>query len=516
MTNPHAKTIMVMGTSSSAGKSLLTAALCRCFSNRGVRVAPFKAQNMSNNAAVCGDGSEIGRSQAMQAIAARTLPLSEMNPILLKPEGNTHSQVLVDGRPMAHRKSSVTARDYFSRKRELWPHVTQALDRLRERFDLVVIEGAGSPAELNLMDVEIVNMSVARYAKSPVLLVGDIERGGIFAQLLGTLWLLPESDRQLIRGLIVNKFRGDVSLFDRGNAILEEKGGVPVLGVLPWIDQLRLPEEDAVALWERRQSAGEPKRTGDIDIAILHLPHIANFDDFDPLENTEGVTVRYVQYSEQLGAPDILIIPGTKNTIADLDWMKRSGLARAVIELAKSKKTQIVGICGGYQILGRSIYNPDSLESRELHVEGLGLLDVETIFHPNKQTCQVEATVLNDSIADHCTGMRISGYEIHIGETTTNSPWLKRTSTQGYTHSRKELDGAVSSDGWVWGCYIHGLFANECFRVNWLYRQHSRSITKGNASGNSDPLDDSLNLLAKHFEQHIDFGHIEKIVWDSL
>jgi adenosylcobyric acid synthase len=285
---------MVMGTSSSAGKSLLTAALCRCFANRGVRVAPFKAQNMSNNAAVCKDGGEIGRSQALQAIAARATPHSDMNPILLKPEGNTRSQVIVNGKPLASANGKpIEAADYFERRQQLWPMVTSALDRLREQYDLVIIEGAGSPAELNLADVEMVNMSVARYCQSPVLLVGDIERGGVFAQLLGTLWLLPPEDRALVRGLIVNKFRGDLRLFDRGVEILEERGNVPVLGVLPWIDALRLPEEDAVALMN---SHGEEdfcfannENDKRLDIAVIHLPHIANFDDFDPLASDSRV-----------------------------------------------------------------------------------------------------------------------------------------------------------------------------------------------------------------------------------
>ncbi len=244
-----ARTIMVMGTSSSAGKSLLTTALCRCLARRGFRVAPFKAQNMSNNAAVCSDGTEIGRSQALQAIAAGAVPHSDMNPILLKPEGHTRSQVIVNGRPF----KTLEAVDYFQRRQQLWPQVTAALDRLRDQYDVIVIEGAGSPAELNLANVEMVNLSVARYCQSPVLLVGDIERGGVFAQLLGTLWLLEPEDRKLIKALLVNKFRGDLSLFDSGIEILKARGGVDVLGVLPWIEGLQLPEEDAVALSEQTQ-----------------------------------------------------------------------------------------------------------------------------------------------------------------------------------------------------------------------------------------------------------------------
>lgn len=531
----QAKTLMVMGTSSSAGKSLLVTALCRCFARRGVRVAPFKSQNMSNNAAVCSDGAEIGRSQALQAFAAHVLPHSDMNPILLKPEGATHSQVIVNGRPLPeHQGRSLEASDYFQRRNELWGFVTSALDRMRDQYDLIIIEGAGSPAELNLSDVEMVNMSVARYCNAAVILVGDIERGGVFAQLLGTLWLLPENDRKLIRGLIVNKFRGDLRLFDRGVEILEERGQVPVLGVLPWIDTLKLPEEDAVALFDgngneksaSHSSADTATETSSrhLDIAVIHVPHIANFDDFDPLNNEPSVRLRYVRSLERLGNPDVIVLPGTKNTLGDLHWLKSSGLADRIIQLAKTG-TRIVGICGGYQMLGKHLSNPHSVENNWMEAEGLGLLDVTTIFHREKQTFQVEAVIEDGAIATKTLGECVHGYEIHVGQTTTSSPWLRRirTGDQVVESATREsgsfeaLDGAKSDDNRIWGCYLHGLFHNDTFRRGWLSSLgvEPRACNDPNQLSYHAVINESLDRLADAFEANIDFTRVEQLVMNS-
>lgn len=503
-----AKTIMVMGTSSSAGKSLVTTALCRCFARRGFRVAPFKAQNMSNNAAVCGDGAEIGRSQALQAIAAGTLPHSDMNPILLKPEGQTRSQVIVNGRP----HQTLEAADYFKRRQQLWPHVTAALDRLRDQYEVVVIEGAGSPAELNLASVEMVNMSVARYCQSPVLLVGDIERGGVFAQLLGTLWLQEPEDRKLIKALLVNKFRGDLSLFDSGVKVLKERGGVDVLGVLPWIDGLQLPEEDAVALGgcdlrnptHGRGIAADPWYESQIDIAVVHLPHIANFDDFDPLAVEPTVRLRYVRSCEQLGHPDVVILPGTKNTMGDLQWLCDAGLARRIEQLA-AHETTVVGICGGYQMLGQFIDNPLRLESGVERAAGLGLLPVSTIFEAEKQTCQIQLQIADEAIVAGMTGEWLSGYEIHNGQTHSNTAWLKNASKN---------DGAYASGGRIWGCYLHGLFHNDRFRTAWLKRLGAQPILLESTSSQTQ-LQLSLDKLADAFEAHVDFNRLLEIVFES-
>lgn len=529
-----AKTIMVMGTSSSAGKSLLTTALCRCFSRRGFRVAPFKAQNMSNNAAVCSNGAEVGRSQALQAIAAGTPLHSDMNPILLKPEGHTRSQVIVNGRP----HTTLEAVDYFQRRQQLWPHVTAALDRLRQQYDVVVIEGAGSPAELNLADVELVNMSVARYCQSPVLLVGDIERGGVFAQLLGTLWLLTPEDRKLIKALLVNKFRGDLSLFDSGVEILEQRSGVNVLGVIPWIEGLQLPEEDAQALtapalrslvandsFTQRLPKGKNRRLlgqegnhnskpslcqtpctdpGPIEIAVIHLPHIANFDDFDPLATEPSVCLRYVRGYEQLGSPHAVILPGTKNTIGDLQWLRDTGLASRIQQLAQSG-TAIVGICGGYQMLGARIDNPYRLESEVEHVTCLGLLNVTTTFDTEKQTCQVQWQIMDEAVVPGMVGHKLDGYEIHNGQTTSKTAWLKGSPAS---------DGAHASAGRIWGSYLHGLFHNDAFRIAWLNRLSAATVFHHVESSHAK-LEHSLNLLADVFEANIDFDRLMEIVFDS-
>ena len=387
------RVLMIQGTSSSAGKSLLVAALCRIFARRGVRVAPFKAQNMSNNAAVCADGAEIGRSQALQALAAGVEPTADMNPILLKPEADTVSQVIVNGRPWKR----LAARDYFATKQTLWPVVTQSLNRLREVYELIVIEGAGSPAELNLRNVEIVNMSVARYCEAPVLLVGDIERGGVFAQLLGTLWLLPAEERRLVRGLLVNKFRGDASLFDDGRTMLEERGGVPVLGVIPWLAGLDLPEEDAEVL--SRQSAHSLTNDA-LDIAVIRLPRISNFDDFAPLAAEPNVRVRYVDSLARLGNPSAIILPGTKSTLADLAWLQEAGLAERIFALA-AQGTPIVGICGGYQMLSQTLSDPEQVESNVTDMLGLGLLPTTTVFAPHKETHQVRDRARRSPLPRH-------------------------------------------------------------------------------------------------------------------
>src|SRR6185436_8281138 len=347
-----AKVLMIQGSSSSAGKSLLVTALCRIYARRGIKVAPFKAQNMSNNAAVCADGSEIGRAQALQAAASGIAPSVDMNPVLIKPEADARSQIILMGRPW----QTLEAKTYYEKKELLWKHVTQSLDRLRQAHELVIIEGAGSPAELNLKRGDIVNMAVARYAGSPVLLVGDIDRGGIFAQLLGTLWLLDREERELLRGFVVNKFRGDLSLFEDGIQIIEQKSRIPVLGVIPYLRGLSLPDEDAVSV-EVASRAAQPASASQTDIAVLALPRIANFDDFDPLRAEPGVHIRHVDSASQLGEPHAIIIPGTKSTIADLEWLRQTGLAQAVIKFAQNGGV-VVGICGGYQMLGQVIHVP--------------------------------------------------------------------------------------------------------------------------------------------------------------
>lgn len=507
-----AKILMVQGTSSSAGKSLLVTALCRIYSRRGISVAPFKAQNMSNNAAVCADGSEIGRAQALQAAAAGLAPSVDMNPVLIKPEADSRSQIILMGRPW----NTLEAKTYYEKKEILWEHVTAALDRLRETYDLVIIEGAGSAAEINLRRGDIVNMAVARYANAPVLLIGDIDRGGIFAQLLGTLWLLDLDGRALVRGLVVNKFRGDLALFSDGVQILEEKGNVPVLGVLPYLRNLNLPDEDAVSVESRSSTSGNPQvelaesaPDSLIDIAVLALPRISNFDDFDPLKAESGVTLRYVSSAAEFGTPTAVIIPGTKSTIADLDWLRQTGLAEAVTKFAKSGGA-VVGICGGYQMLGEAIADSHHVESKVEHTSGLGLLPVRTEFSKEKATFQAQARIKCQrgwmSRLDEST---LSGYEIHMGETPSQTAWLEIVSRNG--EQVKVADGSVSSDGKIWACYLHGIFVNDDFRHAWLESLGWR----GSKSSQSETFNQSLEALADAVEGALNMDLLEEIIWDK-
>jgi adenosylcobyric acid synthase len=504
-----ARVLMVQGTSSSVGKSLLTAALCRIFARRGVRVAPFKAQNMSNNAAVCADGCEIGRAQALQAAAARIEPTADLNPVLLKPEGQARSQVIVRGRPWR----TLSARDFYRHKRELWSIVTAALDRLRTEYELVIAEGAGSPVELNLREGDIVNMAVARYAQASVLLVGDIDRGGVFAQLLGTLWLLPPEERALVRGLVVNKFRGDPDLFTDGVRLLEERGGVPVLGVVPYLNDLIVPEEDAVALdgragaASRHQAAYEP-RSPLLDLVIIRLPHIANFDDFDPLRTETGVQVRYVDSAHTLGEPDAILLPGTKSTIGDLAWLKAVGLGDVIRQRA-AEGTAVAGICGGYQMLGRYIHDPYHVESAAGAMAGLGLLPVETTFARTKSTHQVQARINGGPgwLTD-LAGTMISGYEIHVGATATDSAWLEIVERCG--RAVGVSDGAAAGAGRIWGCYLHGLFANDSFCRTWLGSLRGGQLPQPIVAP-VPTLDSELDRLADAVAAALDMNHLDEL-----
>lgn len=499
-----AKTLMVVGSTSSAGKSLLVTALCRIYARRGIRVAPFKAQNMSNNAAVCPDGSEIGRAQALQAAAAGLAPTVDMNPVLIKPEADSRSQVILMGRPW----STLQARTYYEKKAILWEHVTAALDRLRAAYDLVIIEGAGSPAELNLKQNDIVNMAVARYAQAPTLLVGDIDRGGIFAQLLGTLWLLEPEERELICGLVVNKFRGDITLFEDGVRILEQKGNVPVMGVIPYLRKLNLPDEDAVAI---EQAVADPMAGAgaQTDVAVLAFPRIANFDDFDPLKAEARVKLRYVSSPAELGMPQAVLLPGTKSTLADLEWLRKTGLAEAVTQFARSGGA-VVGICGGYQMLGERIEDPQYVESDLDGLDGLGLLPMRTSFLPKKATFQAQAHVQDGpGWLSEAKGMPLSGYEIHMGETQSTTPWLvidRRSDEPVHVP-----DGCVSADGNVWGCYLHGLFANDGFRRAWL---KSLGWQTEDAVSQADSFRQSLETLTDSVEAALNMELLDNILWN--
>ena len=409
---PMGKVLMVQGTASHVGKSVLVSALCRIFRQDGFRVAPFKAQNMSNNSYVTRDGGEIGRAQAVQAEAAGVEARVEMNPVLLKPEADHIAQVVRMGRPMV----SARVKDYFGLKAQLWESVSASLDTLRSEYDIVVIEGAGSPAEINLKATEIVNMRVALHADSPVLLCGDIDRGGVFAALVGTLELLEPHEREVIKGFIINKFRGDASLLTDGLTMLEDRTGIPVAGVVHHYRDIHIPEEDSVALDIPLRSGGNGQAA--LDVAVIQLPHISNFDDFDPLAREPGVSLRYVSRTDELGKPDLVILPGSKTTIPDLAWMNSRGLGRAVQEL-HGRGTAIVGICGGYQMLGQRLYDPDRIESSVPEMEGLGILPLTTVFSGTKETHRIHGEVVEAAgLLKFAGGASLTGYEIHMGRTT--------------------------------------------------------------------------------------------------
>ena len=431
----RAKRIMVQGTMSGAGKSLLCAALCRIFAQDGYRVAPFKSQNMALNSFVTRDGLEMGRAQVVQAQAAGVEPDVRMNPILLKPSSDTGSQVIVGGEV----RGQMSAAAYFKMKRQLIPEILAAFDSLSEEVDIVVIEGAGSPAEINLKADDIVNMGLAKLVDAPVLLAGDIDRGGVFAQLYGTVALLEPEERARIAGLVINKFRGDVDILRPGLAMLEEKTGLPVLGVVPY---LHVEIEDEDSLSERLNARDVVKP---LDVAVIRLPHISNFTDFIPLEQHELLGVRYVQRARELGAPDLVILPGTKNTMEDLLWLRQSGLEAAVRKLAQAQ-TPVLGVCGGYQMLGQTLDDPAGTESgKPLSLAGLGLLPTRTTFDAQKRRTQVCAVALGAPFA----GARMAGYEIHNGRTTVNGEPFCRLADG-------TPEGCVCKN--VFGTYLHGLF----------------------------------------------------------
>ncbi|GAC1394832.1 MAG: cobyric acid synthase [Polyangiales bacterium] len=459
-----ARTLMIQGTSSSVGKSIVTAALCRLFRQEGLRVAPFKSQNMALNAFVTPDGGEIGRAQAVQAAAARVVPTVDMNPILLKPEGDSRSQVVVLGKSIG----SLAAADYHARKPELRRVVTDALARLRATHDLVVIEGAGSPAEINLKDRDLVNMFVAKAADAPVLLVGDIDRGGVFAAFVGTMELLDPDERARVAAFVVNKFRGDVKLLEPGLRMLEERTRVPVLGVLPYVQRLRVADEDSVSLEERRH---RPRASAsEIEIAVVRLPRISNYDDFHPLEHEPGVVVRFVEHEAELTGADQVVLPGTKSTMADLRWLRESGLAGAIVLRAR-RGEPVLGICGGCQMLGRTLADPERVESEVGSAEGLGLLSFRTCFAREKRTSQVVARGLRGSFLAPSDGGELFGYEIHMGRLELDGADAVRAPFAIVLRNgagAPDVDGEISPDGAVVGTMLHGLFDNPSVRAQLL------------------------------------------------
>ncbi|WP_194096307.1 cobyric acid synthase [Marivivens aquimaris] len=477
-----AKAIMIQGAGSNVGKSMLVAGLCRAFLKRGLSVAPFKPQNMSNNAAVTVDGGEIGRAQALQALASGLEPHTDMNPVLLKPETDVGAQVIVQGKRVATMK----ARDYGKTKATLMPAVLDSFERLSSQFDLVVVEGAGSPAEVNLRAGDIANMGFAEAANVPVALIGDIDRGGVIAQLVGTHAVLPDEDRNRIKAFAVNKFRGDTTLFAEGMDVITECTGWTPLGIVPWFaDAWRLPAEDVMDI------KGRPG--GHVKIAVPRLNRIANFDDLDPLSAEPDVTVEIIEAGRPLPADaDLVLIPGSKSTIADLAYFRAQGWDIDLFAHVR-RGGRVLGICGGYQMLGKAIHDDDGIEGAAARVEGLGLLDVVTEMKPMKR--------LTISSALHtASGEAVSGYEIHIG--VTEGPDRERA----WLTLDERGEGAASADGRVLGCYIHGLFAADGFRAAFL-ETLGATATPGYAA----TVDAALDALAEHMETHLDLDAILRI-----
>jgi adenosylcobyric acid synthase len=475
---------MLMGTGSNVGKSTIAAGLCRAFVRRGLVVRPFKPQNMSNNAAATADGGEIGRAQAVQAMAARTAPTVHMNPVLLKPETETGAQVIVQGR----RAGSLKAMDYGRRKAELLPAVLDSFARLEAEADLVIVEGAGSPAEINLREGDIANMGFALAAQVPAVVVGDIDRGGVIASLVGTHAVIAASERALIKGFLINRFRGDLRLFDGGVAQISARTGWPSLGVVPWFEEAsRLPAEDALDL-TRDRAAG-----GGLTIAVPVIRRIANFDDLDPLAQEPAVRLALVRPGEPLPAEaGLVILPGSKTTIADLGFFRAQGWD---IDLAAHVRRggRVLGLCGGYQMLGRRIADPDGVEGPRGEAAGLGLLDVETVLTGDKITAPVAARHL-------ASGESVDGYEIHLGRTTGPDCARPMLDIAG------RPDGAASADGKAAGTYVHGLFRSDGFRKAFL-----RGFGRESALAYEAGIEAALDALADHCERHLDLGAILRI-----
>ena len=513
------KRIMVQGTGSGVGKSVIVAALCRIFTQDGYEVVPFKSQNMALNSYVTKDGLEIGRAQAFQAFAARKEPTVEMNPILLKPSSDTGAQVIVRGRPIGN----MTAKEYHNFKPKALNLIKECFVKLERENDIVVIEGAGSPAEINLRENDIVNMSIAKLLGAPVLLLGDIDKGGVFAWIVGTLELLEEEEKELVKGILINKFRGDMDILKPGLEFLEKRVDKPVIGVIPYFQDIKIQEEDSVSLSVEKGKKSLRGEEKGITIEVVYLPHISNFTDFDALEAEDDVSLRYVGKGEKIGEPDVIIIPGSKNTISDLLYLKNNGYASQIVERVRSRKCVVFGICGGYQMLCNTIIDPEGVESTLREIEGLALLPAVTIFetHAQKMTNQVRA------IADlEFYKGEIAGYEIHMGRTYFSNGETKKAFTIFERSEKKVMDdggGAVSSDGNVIGTYIHGIFDNDVFRrafLDYIRVRKGRSplsisVSKSNdKSENMSGIDweSEYNKLANLVRGSIDMNKIYEII----
>ena len=503
-----AKAIMIQGTMSNAGKSLLAAGLCRIFRQDGYSVAPFKSQNMALNSFITEEGLEMGRAQVMQAEAAGIRPSVKMNPILLKPTNDVGSQVIVNGEVLG----TMSARDYFKYKKKLVPDIMKAYQELSDEYDIIVIEGAGSPAEINLKNDDIVNMGMAKMAKAPVLLVGDIDRGGVFAQLIGTVDLLEPSERDMVKGLIINKFRGDKTILDPGVKMLEERSHIPVVGVAPYMN-IQVEDEDSLTeRFDRKQPAGL------IDIAVIRVPRISNFTDFNPFESVEGVSLHYVQHVSELKNPDMIILPGTKNTMEDLLWMRENGLEAAVLKAAAAGCI-VFGICGGYQMLGDTLSDPYHVEAGG-KIRGMGLLPMDTVFASKKTRTRVTGQFLPmPGTFAALSGVSLEGYEIHMGESVRKEGTLPATKLMvaGNQPEETKTEGAFHEN--VCGTYVHGVFDKEEV-VETLIRilGERKGIDVSSMTGIDFAAfkETQYNILAAELRKHLDMKKIYSILEEGV
>ncbi|MCC5910261.1 MAG: cobyric acid synthase [Clostridiaceae bacterium] len=499
---------MLQGTASSVGKSLLTAALCRIFNRNGYKTIPFKSQNMALNSYITEEGLEMGRAQVFQAEAANIKPMALMNPVLLKPTGDSYAQVIIKGKVY----KNMTAVEYHEFKPQLKEMIKEVYNELADTNDIVVIEGAGSPAEINLRDKDIVNMGMAEISDSPVVLIGDIDKGGVFASLYGTILLLSEEERKRVKGIFINKFRGDKTILEPGLKMLEELTGIPVLGVIPY-GEFNIEDEDSVTDRFKRNINKE----GKITVEVIQLPHISNFTDFHIFETLADVNIRYVTRGDVIENPDLLIIPGSKNTIADLKYLRESGLEGEIIR-AYRQGSYIFGICGGYQILGNKIADPQGVEGSIDEINGMNLLDVETIFEGEKVTTQVEAevSIKSSGIMNNCQGIYVKGYEIHMGRTKLGDdadPLVtinKKLGEKVCYH-----DGAISKDGRVCGTYLHGIFDEVEFTqtiLNNILEKKGLSPSKEKPLSLEEFKQREYDKLADLVENNIDLNRIYDIL----
>jgi adenosylcobyric acid synthase len=498
-----AKCVAIFGTGSDVGKSIVVTALCRIFNNLGIRVAPFKAQNMSNNSYVTPEGGEMGRAQIVQAEAARIAPHVDMNPVLLKPSTDTGAQVVLYGQPLGNRE----AKEYFSDTNYLYEKALASLERLRPSYALIFMEGAGSCAEVNLRSRDFVNFRMAHAADAPVILVADIDRGGVFAQVIGTLNVIPKEDRRRVAGIIINRFRGDPDLFRTGIEFIEGETGLPVLGLVPYFHHIEIDSEDGLPLDYLLDPPSGPE-PGKVNIGVIRLPHISNFTDFSSFERSAFVNLHYLARPRSLYGYDAIFIPGTKNSRFDMEWLRHTGWADSLAEFVRDGG-RLVGICGGYQLLGKLIRDPHGIEGNPGETYCLGLLDVET-------TLRREKILSRSKGIWERTGEHVEGYEIHMGitEHSSNMFPLIRIVSKNQVQA-DSFDGATRSDGRVWGTYFHGLFDTPGFRHSFLksiYTNYNPGEEDRDHGSASNFKDHQYDLLAKHFRAHLDMDKLLKIV----